>query len=85
MTVYEPYSFVRFITVGLATLWTILGFVRLFRFGHRWEKRLRTFGFSRRWFTRQVMIVAVRTTVLDPVNLALFCLLLGLWSVRTAI
>jgi len=79
----EPYWFVRIVTMSLATIWTTAGLVRLFRFGRRWEQRLRTFGFSQRWFTRQILIVAARTTVLDPVNLALLCLLLGLWSVRT--
>ncbi len=85
MQVPEPYSFVRFITVGLATVWTVAGFIRLFRFGHRWERRLRSLGFSRQWFTRQILIVAARATVLDPVNLALICFLLGLWSIRTRI
>ena len=85
MQVPEPYSFVRFITVSLATVWTIAGLVRLFRFGRRWEKRLRAVGFSSQWFTRQILLVAARATVLDPVNLALMCLLLGLWSIRTRI
>ena len=85
MSILEPYSFVRAITMGLATIWTIAWFVRLFRFGKRWEQRLRTVGLDRRWLTHQILIVALRTTILDPVNLALLCLLLGLWSVRTTL
>lgn len=85
MSLPEPYTFVRAVTISLATLWTITGFVRLFRFGRRWEHRLGVIGLRRRWMARQITIVALRATVLDPVNLALLALLFALWSVRTTV
>ncbi|MEW6071597.1 MAG: hypothetical protein AB1726_03245 [Planctomycetota bacterium] len=80
MTLPEPYSFVRLVTMSLAAIWTVAGLVRLLRFGRRWERRLRAAGFSRRWLGRQILLAAARATVLDPINLALLCLLFALWS-----
>ena len=85
MSLPEPYLFVRAITLTLATVWTIGGLYRLVRFSRRWERRLRSIGLSRRWLVRKALVVVARATVLDPVNLALICTLLGLWSIRTSI
>ncbi len=85
MTLPEPYWFIRAITLTLAAVWTVGGLIRLLRFTRRWERRLRTLGLSRRWLARQAAIVVARTFVLDPINLALICTLLALWSIRTTI
>jgi len=78
----EPYTYVRAITMGLATLWTIGGLVRVLRFARMWRARLLPLGLSDAWLRRQVMIGVLRATILDPLNLALLLLLLGSWSIR---
>jgi len=80
--VIDPYDFVRAVTVTLATVWTIQGFRRAARFVGRWERRLEPLGISRAFLRRQVAITLLRTTVLDPVNLALMLTLLGIWTIR---
>ena len=80
----EPYSYVRAITIGLGTLWTIGGFVRLIRFILRWRRRLMPLGFEDRWLRRAVYVAALRATILDPINLALMILLVSIWTFRAA-
>ena len=69
-------------TLGLAALWTVGGVVRTLRFARRWHARLAPLGLSDAWLRRQVLRFVLRTTVLDPINLALMLLLVGLWSLR---
>ncbi len=76
----DPYVFVRAISVLLAGLWTVMGVLRILRFGRRWERRLGPLGFSKRWLRWQVTLIVARATLFDPVNLGLTCLLLGLWT-----
>jgi hypothetical protein len=80
--VIEPYAFVRAVTIALGATWTVIGTVRMLRFAWSWEQRLEPLGFDRSWSRRQAALVCLRTTVLDPLNLALLCLLAGLWSLR---
>ena len=75
----SPYGFVRAVTLALATFWLVRGTLRTVGFARNWEARLYAWGLSRHWLRRQVAIVAVRATVLDPVNLALGLLLVALW------
>lgn len=75
----SPFSFVRAVTLVLATFWTIRGAVRIIGFAHNWETKLHGWGMSRRWMRRQMGVVVLRSTVLDPINLALSCVLLALW------
>ena len=37
------------------------------------------------WMKRQVLIFALRTTVLDPINLGLILVLFGTWMLRAFI
>ena len=78
----DPYTYVRTITLGLATLWTIGAAIRVLRFTFRWEKRLVLIGLPKPWIRKQVAIATLRATVLDPVNLALMLTLVGSWTVR---
>ena len=78
----EPWIFVRGVVLSLALLWTTFGLIRTARFATRWKRRLRLVGLPDDWVRRQVLIVLARSTVLDPVNLGLLFVLLGLWSVR---
>ena len=78
----EPYEYLRGITIGLGALWTIGGILRMLRFAGRWESRLTSVGLSKAWLRHQVLIFTLRTTVLDPINLGLICLLLLSWSAR---
>jgi hypothetical protein len=80
--VIDPYLFVRGVTFALGATWTVTGLVRAWRFTKDGRERLRWLAFEDRWFRRQVALLVLRATVLDPINLALLCLLLGLWSVR---
>ncbi|MEX1025012.1 MAG: hypothetical protein WD226_08035 [Planctomycetota bacterium] len=75
----SPYGFVRAVTLALATFWMVRGTLRTIGFARNWELRLYAWGLSRHWLRRQIAIVAVRATVLDPVNLALGFVLLALW------
>lgn len=78
----DPYHYVHAMTFGLGTLWTFFGLRRLRRFGDRWARRLEGLGLSRTWLRRRVVSVALRATVLDPINLALLLTLFGTWSLR---
>ncbi len=78
----EPYDYVRAITMALGALWTIGGARRLLRFAGRWEARLEMIGLTKKWLRHQVWHFTLRVTVLDPINLALFLLLLATWSAR---
>jgi len=80
--VIDPYAFVRAVTIGLGLIWTVSGLVRTVGVARRWRARLSVLGLDDRWWRRQVSTAVVRATVLDPVNLALLCTLLALWSVR---
>jgi hypothetical protein len=75
----EPYTYVRAITLGLGTIWTIGGMFRTYRFYCRWRDRLVPLGFEKPWLRLQVRTFVLRTTVLDPVNLGLVMVLLGVW------
>jgi hypothetical protein len=83
--VIDPYDFVRAVTITLASVWTVMGLLRALRFVHRWERRLAILGLSRSWLRRQVGVVLLRATVLDPVNLALMVLLFGIWTIRAVV
>ena len=78
MTV-EPYPFIRAITLTMAGLWTVRSLVRMVRFLDRWETRIASQGFPRVWMRRQALILMLRASVLDPLNLALLLLLTALW------
>ena len=76
----DPYAFVRAVTMLLGATWTVTGLVRTWRFVRRSKARTRPLALDDRWWRRQVTLVVLRTTVLDPLNLALLCLLFCLWS-----
>ena len=76
----EPYAFIRGVTITLGLVWTATGLVRAVRLARRWRQRLAPLAFEKGWWWRQIAIACLRTTVLDPVNLALVLLLAGLWS-----
>ena len=78
----EPYTYVRAITIGLGTLWTIGGIYRTYAFYVRWRNRLVPLGFEREWIALQVRTFVLRATVLDPLNLFLILLLFGVWTLR---
>jgi hypothetical protein len=78
--VIEPYVFVRAVTIGLGALWCTTALVRTLRSTREWRERLRPLAIDERWWRRQIVRVALRVTVLDPLNLALLFLLLWLWS-----
>ena len=80
MELPNPYRFVRFITITLGLLWTLAAAVRLVRMSRRWETRMNRYGVPRGWFRRQILMIVARTTVLDPVNLGLLCILVGIWT-----
>jgi len=79
----EPYLYVRAITLGLGTLWSIQWAFRLVRFANRWRGRLLMLGASERWLRNLLLVTVLRTTILDPINLALMFLLTGLWTLRS--
>jgi hypothetical protein len=78
--VIEPYAFVRGVTLALGLLWSTAALVRLARASRQWRARLADLGVEPRQWRRWIAHVALRTVVLDPLNLALICLLAALWS-----
>ncbi len=78
----EPYIYVRVITMGLGTIWTIGGIYRTIRFYVRWRNRLVPMGFERAWLALQVRTFVLRSTVFDPINLFLILTLFGIWGLR---
>lgn len=76
----EPYTFVRAVTMGLGATWGAMGIVRSVRTARSWRARMELLAVDERWWRRQIALAALRVTVLDPLNLALLCLLAGLWS-----
>ena len=80
MELLEPYVYVRAITLALAGIWAVQWGFRLRRFTRRWKGRLISFGASEAWLRNLFLTTVLRTTILDPINLALMLLLLGLWS-----
>ena len=80
MELLDPYRFVRLVTITLGVSWTVAAGVRLVRMSRRWELRMQRYGIPRGWFRRQLLMVVARTTVLDPVNLGLLCILAGIWT-----
>ena len=78
----DAYDFVRLVTFSLATVWTVRGAIRTVRFLRRWEERLDRWGVPRDFLRRAMLRVVARTTVLDPINLGLMCLLVGVWTYR---
>ena len=80
MELIDPYRYVRLVTITLGGIWTLAALLRLVRFGRRWENRLHAIGIQRSWFRRRLVHLALRATILDPVNATLFALLMGLWT-----
>ena len=78
----DPYAFIRIVTVSLGLTWTVLGLVRAIRFAGNLHRRLAVLDLDERWWRRQLALACLRATVLDPTNLALLCLLVGLWTLR---
>ena len=78
----DPYEYVRAVTVGMATIWTVGGVLRMWRFTRRWRRRMAVAGMSRAWTRRMLRTMVLRITVFDPVNLGLMLVLLLLWTVR---
>ena len=81
----DPYDFMRLVTVALATVWTLRGSLRTWRFLRRWEARLDDWGVSRAHLRRALMVMIARITILDPVNLGLILALGGIWTYRWAL
>lgn len=81
----EPHVFVRAVTFGLGTTWTLLALRRLVHFERRWRSRFALLGLADHWWNRQLRLLILRTTLLDPINLALLCLLVAVWSLRLAV
>jgi len=76
----EPYSFIRAVTLTLATFWTLRAGFRMVRFLDRWERRLAGAGMDRAWLRRQALVFSIRTTVADPLNLLLMLVLTAIWT-----
>ena len=78
----DPYTFVRTVTIALATIWTVRGLWRAARFVQDWSRKLHGLGFEKAWIRRRVVGLLLRITVLDPVNLALMLALVVVWTAR---
>ena len=81
----EPYVYVRSITLGLGTVWTVLGLLRLHRALRRWEARLVPLGVPPEALFKALVVFTLRSTILDPINLALLLLLIGIWTIRALV
>ena len=75
-----PYTFIRTVTLALGVTWTLTGIVRIVDRARDWQRRLAPVGSAPGWWRKQVVVVCLRATVLDPLNLALLCALVALWT-----
>lgn len=76
----EPYAFIRLVTFALGATWTVTGIARALRLAESWREKLAPLGVDQRDWRRWIAIACLRATVLDPANLALLMLLIGLWT-----
>lgn len=76
----HPYEYVRLVTLGLGTTWTAFALVRIVRTAAGWQRRLEPLALDERWWRRHIALVCLRVTLLDPINLALLCALVALWT-----
>ena len=81
----EPYVYVRALTLGLGSLWTIFAVLRMRRFFMLWRARLVPLGFHEDWLRCQVIRFGLRITILDPWNLSLMLLLVFVWILRATL
>ena len=77
----SPYAFIRIVTFGLATTWSVFAVLRMIRIAEEWKQELAPLGLEESWWRRQITIACLRATVLDPLNLALGCALIALWTI----
>jgi len=82
--VIEPYPFIRAVTFTLGLTWTVAGTVRALRLAASCKQKLAELGLEERGWQRWIAIACLRATVLDPVNLALLCFLVALWTLPSA-
>jgi hypothetical protein len=78
--VIEPYAFIRTVTLALGVTWSVMAAVRILRNAAEWKQKLTPLGLEEREWRRWIALACLRATVLDPLNLALLCLLVGLWT-----
>jgi len=78
--VIDPYTFIRLVTVSLGLVWTATALIRLVRNAGDWKEKLAPLHLDERSWRRWIAIACLRATVLDPLNLALLCLLIALWT-----
>jgi hypothetical protein len=78
--VIGPYDFIRLVTVSLGLVWTTTALIRLLRNARDWKEKLAPLHLDERVWRRWIRIACLRATVLDPINLALLCLLVALWT-----
>ena len=78
----DPYTFIRLVTVSLGIVWTGMALIRLLRSAKEWKERLYPLDVDEPSWRRWIAIACLRATVLDPVNLALLCTLIALWTLH---
>jgi len=78
--VLDPFAFVRMVTLTLAAFWSGRAVLRTVRFLNRWSSRLESLGLPRPFLRRQALVVLLRASILDPLNLALLLVLIALWT-----
>ena len=77
----EPYVYFRVVTFGLGLLWACFWIGRIVRFERRWRQRMvTTLHLEERVWRKWIAITFLRATILDPINLALMFLLVGIWT-----
>jgi hypothetical protein len=78
--VIDPYAFIRLVTISLGLVWTGMALIRLLRSAREWREKLEPLDVDERCWRRWIGLACLRATVLDPLNLALLCLLVALWT-----
>lgn len=80
MELPSPYYLMRALTLVIFGFWTVRGYYNALRLAQRWTAIGESFGISRTFIRRQMVVFVLRITILDPINLTLLATAVLIWG-----